>query len=315
MSTPRRGGVARWHAAAEWLVRGLAWTTVLAIVLIFVFIVREALPLAWDGDAPRLRDLVLPRQWPGYDAPVFVWQPVGAPPKYNLVPLFVGTFKVTVMTMAISGPTGLACAVYVAHHAPPRVREIVKPAIELLAGIPSVVLGFFGLVLIASFAHDAFGFTYRLNGFVAALAMSIAVLPVVFTVCEDALAAVPRELSEAALALGARRHQVVLRVSIPAAVPGIAAAMMLGFGRAIGETMVVLMCSGNAAVLRPFDWSASVRTVTATVAAELGEAPRGDPHWRVLFLIGVLLFVLTLALSALSQVLVARVRTRLEGTR
>jgi phosphate transport system permease protein len=311
----KRGARApRWHAAAEWAIRILAAAAIAGIVLIFVFIVREALPLLWEEDDVTAADLLLPRQWPGYDEPVFVWQPVGKIPKYNLVPLFVGTLKVTVMSMLVSAPIGIACAVYVAHYASRRVREVVKPIIELLAGIPSVVLGFFALMLLASWMHDAFGFTYRLNGVVAAVALSITVIPIVFTISEDALTAVPRSMIEGALALGARTHQVALRVALPAALPGIAAALVLGLGRAVGETMVVLMASGNAAVVDLLDWSSSVRTVTATIAAELGEVPRGDPHWRVLFLLGTLLFAITFTLNAVARIAVRRLGRRFGGS-
>jgi len=303
-----------WHAVAEYLIGGLAITAIAAIVLIFGFVAREAIPLLWETQEEiRFVDLVWPRQWPGYEEPVYVWQPIGKIPKYNLVPLFVGTLKVTILSMLISAPLGLACAIYLAHYAGSRTREIVKPVIELLAGIPSVVLGFFGLVLVASVVHDTFGFIYRLNGLVAALVLSITVIPVVFTICEDALRSVPRALHEGAIALGARTHEVVFRVSLPAALPGIAAAMVLGLGRAIGETMVVLMASGNAAVVDLFDWSTSVRTVTATIAAELGEVPRGEPHWRVLFLLGAILFLITYGLNALAAWSVRRLSAHLGG--
>jgi phosphate transport system permease protein len=161
--------------------------------------------------------------------------------------------------------------------------------------------------------ESVFGFTYRLNGFVAALGLSLAVIPVVFTIAEDALSAVPRPLEEAAMALGARRWQVVLRIVVPAALPGIAAAVLLGLGRAVGETMIVLMASGNAAVTSLFDPSTSVRTITATIAGELGEVARGDRHWRVLFLLGALLLVVSWALNRLGTLAIARLRRRLSS--
>lgn len=314
----RSSGAPRWHGFAEWLIHGMAMTAIAAIVLIFAFIGREAVPLLWEAarlEGFRLSDLVLPRAWPGYEEPVYVWQPVGEVPKYNLVPLLVGSLKVTLMAMLISAPLGLAAAIHLAFYASRRTREIVKPIIELLAGIPSVVLGFFGLMFVASWVHVTFGFTYRLNGFVAALMLSVAVVPIVFTICEDALASVPRELAEAGVALGARTHQLVLRVALPAALPGIAAALVLGFGRAIGETMIVLMASGNAAVTEFFDWSTSVRTVTATIAAELGEVPRGDEHWRILFALGVILFTITFVLNGIASWGVKHLSRRLRGER
>jgi phosphate transport system permease protein len=289
-----------WHRLAERLIGLLALTAVGAIALIFLFIGREAFPLFWEADVAEelnLRDLVLPRIWPGYDEPVAVWQPIGGTPKFNMIPLFVGSLKVTLLSMAMAVPVGVACAIFVAIYAPNWLREVVKPVIELLAGVPSVVLGFFALMVVATFTQDLFGFTYRLNGFVAAVGLAMAIVPVIFTISEDALQAVPKSLSEAAAALGARRYQIALRVIVPAAIPGITAAVILGFGRAIGETMIVLMASGNAAVVDLFDFSTSVRTVTATIAAELGEVARGEPHWRILFMLGVMLFAVTFVLN------------------
>lgn len=288
-----------WHRVAERLIAVMALSAVVAIALIFLFVAREALPLFWEAadEGLALRDLVLPRQWPGYDEPVVVWQPVGGTPKFNMIPLFVGSLKVTLLSMAMAVPIGVGCAIFVAIYAPRWLREIVKPAIELLAGVPSVVLGFFALMVVATFTQDLFGFTYRLNGFVAAVGLAMTIVPVIFTISEDAIQAVPKRLSEAAAALGARKYQIALRVIVPAAIPGITAAVILGFGRAIGETMIVLMASGNAAVVELFDFSTSVRTVTATIAAELGEVARGEAHWRILFLLGVMLFAITFVLN------------------
>lgn len=303
----------RTERAVEALIHVLAGTAIAAIILIFVFIAREALPMLIDAEFARevrLRDLFAPRAWPGYDTATYVWQPVGNVPKFNVLPLFVGSLKVTVLAMTISVPIALGCAIFVALYAPARVREFLKPVVELLAGVPSVVLGFFALMVVASFLKSVFGFRFRLNALVAAIGLSLAIIPLVFTIAEDALQAVPRSLHDAALALGARKYQVALRVVVPAALPGIAAAVILGFGRAIGETMIVLMASGNAAVLAPLDPTSSARTVTATIAAELGEVARGEPHWRVLFFLGVLLFSFTFALNLGSAVAVRRLAKR-----
>jgi phosphate transport system permease protein len=304
----------RWHVLAERAIAIAALSAVAAIALIFVFIAREALPMVWEADfhhEVHFADLFVPRAWQGYDAPVYVWQPVGSTPKYNVVPLFVGSLKVTLLAMLLSVPLGVGCAVFVAMYAPRRVREVVKPAIELLAGIPSVVLGFFALMTIATWAQETFGFVYRLNAVVAAIGLALTIVPVIFTVAEDALQAVPRSLSEAALALGARRYQIALRVVVPAAIPGIAAGVILGFGRAIGETMIVLMASGNAAVMDLMNPGSSVRTVTATIAAELGEVAHGAPHWRVLFFLGVLLFAVTFVLNLASALVIRRLQKKL----
>lgn len=304
--------------AAELVIRGLALVAVLAIALIFVFIGREALPIFFEQDAQNeiggLGALFSPRQWAGYDVPRYIWQPVGDVGKFNVTPLFVGTLKVTLVAMLVAVPFSVLAAIFVSQYATRRWREVLKPAIELLASVPSVVLGFFALVVLATLLQDIFGFTYRLNALVAGVAMAIAIAPVIFTVSEDAMSTVPRELANGALALGARKHQVVLRVILPAALPGIAAGVILGFGRAIGETMVVLMASGNAAVMEVFNPASSARTITATIASELGEVSQGDAHWRVLFLLGAMLFVVTFVLNRIAAAVVERLQRRLTAS-
>lgn len=306
-----------WHRVAERMIRIMALSAIAAIALIFIFIAREALPMLWEPDFAeevQLRDLVIAKQWKGYDEPVYVWQPVGTPAKFNIIPLFVGSLKVTLLAMLFSVPLGIGCAIFMALYAPPKLRQVLKPAIELLAGIPSVVLGFFALMIVASWAQATFGFRFRLNAIVAAVGLTLAIVPVIFTIAEDALQAVPKTLTEAALALGAHKYQVALRVVVPAAVPGIMAGVVLGFGRAIGETMIVLMASGNAAVMEIFDMSTSVRTVTATIAAELGEVAQGDAHWRVLFMLGVLLFAATFVLNLIGAVAIQRLQRKLTAS-
>jgi phosphate transport system permease protein len=211
-------------------------------------------------------------------------------------------------------PIALCSAIYVALIAPPRVGAALKPVVELLAGIPSVVLGFFALIVLASFLQDAFDFTYRLNAIVAGVGLGLAVIPVVFTVSEDALRAVPGSYREASLALGASPWQTTLRVVVPAAGPGIVAAIALGFGRAVGETMIVLMASGNAAIVSA-RLDQPVRTLSATIAAELAEVVFGSPHYSVLFFIGALLFLITFAVNAAGNVATQRLKRRLGTAR
>jgi phosphate transport system permease protein len=306
-----------WHRVAERMIAILALAAVLAIALIFIFIAREAVPMLWEAEFAeevQMRDLFFAKEWSGYDEPVFIWQPVGEPAKFNVVPLFIGSLKVTLLAMLMSVPLGVGCAIFIALYAPRAVREVVKPVIELLAGIPSVVLGFFALMVLASWAQATFGFHFRLNAIVAAMGLALTIVPVIFTISEDAIQSVPGTLTEAALALGARKYQIALRVVLPAAIPGIAAGVVLGFGRAIGETMIVLMASGNAAIMELFDFSTSVRTVTATIAAELGEVAQGDPHWRVLFLLGVMLFAVTFVLNLLGDLFIQRLQKRLTAS-
>ena len=204
----------------------------------------------------------------------------------------IGSLKATIVALLFSVPLALGAAIYVSQLATPRIRELLKPAIELLAGIPSVVLGFFALIVMATVLQKIFGYQSRLNAFVAGIALGLAIIPVVFSIAEDALTSVPRSYTQAALALGSSRWQAAWKIVLPAAIPGVFAAVVLGFGRAIGETMIVLMASGNASIV---SWNIfdSARTMTATIAAELAEAVFGGQHYRILFMLGVLLFVVT----------------------
>jgi phosphate transport system permease protein len=297
----------------ERLIHLLAYSAVAAIILIFIFIAKEAWPLLTSKaihEEVTLAKMWFIQQWPGYDAPEHVWQPVSDIPKYGVWPILVGTIKVTVIAMLVGVPLAIAAAVFVSQYASRRTREWVKPAIEFLAGIPSVVLGFFALIVMASWFQKTFGFDSRLNAVVAGVALSFAVIPVVFTVCEEALGAVPRSYVEASLALGAARWQTITKVILPAAAPGIAAAVALGLGRAFGETMIVLMASGNAAILSASP-AESVRTLSATIAAELAEVVFGGPHYTVLFALAVLLFLITFGINMIGDRAIARMKRRM----
>ncbi len=286
-----------------------------ALLLIVVFVGREALPIFFDGEVGEeagLSKMFLKQVVRAGRPAAFVWQPVGDVPKVSMIPLLLGTLKVTLVAMVLAVPLAVAAAVFSAEFAPRRLREWVKPAVELLASIPSVVLGFFALMTLASWAQGALGLTSRLNALTAGVAMAIAIVPVVFTVAEDALTSVPRSYREASLALGATRWETAWRVVLPAAAPGVLAACVLGFGRAIGETMIVLMASGNAAIVSA-SLTDSTRTMSATIAAEMGEVVFGGAHWSVLFFIGVQLFVLTLALNLLASAFVRRAVRKTAG--
>lgn len=228
------------------------------------------------------------------------WLPVSDHPRYGLIPLFVGTLKITLIAMLFAAPIAILAAMFSASFAPYWLREIIKPAIELLAGFPSVVIGFFALMVMASFFQNIFGYDGRLNAFVGGVAMALAAIPIIYTITEDALTAVPRTFTEASLALGASKWQTALFVTLPAATPGIFAAILLGIGRVFGETMIALMATGNAAMtsVNPFE---SVRTLAATIGAEMAEVVFGDTHYSVLFLIGSMLFVFTFSLNALAE--------------
>lgn len=256
--------------------------------------------------------MLRPHQWTGYDKPEYIWQPVSQIPKFNIIPLVLGSLKTTLVALVFGVPLALAAAIYVSQLASPRAKEWLKPSIELLAGVPSVVLGFFALIVLASFMQKLFGYQSRLNALVAGVALGLAVIPVVFSIAEDALTSVPRSYTQAALALGASRWQAAWQVVLPAALPGVFAAVVLGFGRAIGETMVVLMASGNASIMS-LGLLDSTRTITATIAAELAETVFGGAHYRILFMIGSLLFLVTFLSNLAGDLIVHRLKHRLEG--
>ena len=228
------------------------------------------------------------------------WQPVSDNPRYGLIPLFLGTFKITIISILFAAPISILAALFTSAFVSSKWREIIKPSIEILAGFPSVVIGFFALMVMASFFQDVLGYSTRLNAFVGGIAMALAAIPVIYTIAEDALTAIPSNYKEASLALGASKWQTAFFVTLPAATPGIFAAVLLGIGRVFGETMIVLMATGNAALysLNPFE---SVRTLSATIGAEMAEVVFGDTHYNVLFLIGSLLFIFTFGLNALAE--------------
>jgi phosphate transport system permease protein len=257
--------------------------------------------------------LIQPHQWHGYNQPEYIWQPVGQIKKFNIVPLFVGTLKVTLIGLLFAVPLAVGAAIYVSQLARPRVREIVKPAIELLSGIPSVVVGVFALLVMATVLQSIFHYQTRLNAFVAGIALGFAVIPVIFSIAEDALTSVPRAYTQGALALGASRWQTAWQIVLPAALPGVFAATVLGFGRAIGETMIVLMvCSASVMSWSIFD---SARSITTTIAAEMAEAVNGGPHYRILFMLGALLFAATFISNMIGDFVIHRFKNKLEGKR
>lgn len=233
------------------------------------------------------------------------WQPISEEPKFGVIPLIIGTIKTTFIAIAIAAPLGILAAIYVALFAHRRVREIIKPFIEILAGFPSVVIGFFCLMTVASILQDSFGFDYRLNSIVGGVGLAITVVPIIFTITEDALSAVPKTYREASLALGATEWETAFRLMLPAALPGVIAAVLLGIGRAFGETMIALMATGNAP-LAEWNLAAPARTLAATIGAEMGEVIWGSTHYSILFFLGALLFLVSFAINLLTEVFVRR---------
>ncbi len=234
------------------------------------------------------------------------WLPTATPaPLFGIVPLVLGTLLVSLIAILIAIPLGVGVAIYLAKIASENVRKFLKPAIELLAGIPSVVYGFFGLVVLAPIVQKAGALSMGETAFTGSLILAIMALPTIISIAEDAMRNTPKAMQDASLALGATKWQTIHKVIIPYASSGIAAAVVLGVGRAIGETMAVLMVTGNAAVI-PHSMFESVRTIPATIAAELGEAPAGGTHYQSLFLLGCVLFVITLIISIIAEVISSR---------
>lgn len=293
------------EGVVEWLLRACAFSAVAGLLLILVFVFREAAPILFDARTQEEASI------PGFFATP-LWQPVGDVPKYGIVPLLVGTLKVVLVAMVFAVPLSVLAALFASEFATPRLREILKPAIEILAGIPSVVLGFFALIVLASWLQGVTGAVMRLNAMNAGIALGLGVIPTIFTVCEDALRAVPRSYREASLALGASKWQTAWNVTLPAAGAGVGAGILLGLARAVGETMIVLMASGNAAITSPSVLE-SVRTLSASIAAELAEVVVGSPHYSVLFFLGAVLFTVTFAINVVAGAFVDRLRRRLAG--
>jgi phosphate transport system permease protein len=274
----------RWtEFTIEALIRVLGFSSIGFVVLIFLFLLREGVPIFFEIP---LSDLFGARWYPTFDL-------------FGTLPLILGSTLVTVTAIAIALPLGVVTAVFVREVAPDWAREILKPMIEVLAGIPSVVLGFFGMALVAPLVRETLGAPTGLTAFTGAFILAYMALPTLISVAEDALDAVPRSYRDAGLAMGATQWQTIWRVVVPAARSGIVTAVMLGMGRAIGETMAVMMVTGNAArvpltldsLFRP------IRTMTATVAAEMGEVAQGSTHYHALFGIGIILFLMTFIIN------------------
>jgi phosphate transport system permease protein len=237
------------------------------------------------------------------------WYPTYDPPDFGIATFVAGSLAVTMLSSAIAVPLGLGCALYLAEVAGPRERELVKPAVELLASLPSVVLGFLGMVVLAPLMQEWLDVPSGLNVLNASLMLAVMALPAITSISEDALYAVSREQTEASLALGATRWETLSRVVMPGAASGIGSAVILGMSRAIGETMVVLMVAGGAAQI-PGSIFDGVRPLPAVIAAEMGETPFGSEHYHALFALGTVLFLLTLLFNLLAEAVTRRYRPK-----
>jgi phosphate transport system permease protein len=291
MKKLRRQFTERWMSGAFFTI---ATASIAVLFLISLFLFMEGIPIFKHVS---VKDFLLGSYW----------YPTSDPPDFGIFPLIIGSLSVTALSACIAIPLGIMTAIYLAEIAQPRIREWVKPIVELLAALPSVVIGFFGMVVVAPFLQNTFDVATGLNLFNAALMLAFMSIPTICSLSEDAIYSVPGNLKEASLALGATHWDTILKVILPASISGISTAVILGMSRAIGETMVVLMVAGGAALV-PSSIFDPVRPLPASIAAEMAEAPFRGEHYYALFAIGIVLFVFTFLFNMLADHIAHRYR-------
>lgn len=280
------------------LIKAAGYSSILFVTVIFIFLMREGLPALANVSLSSLLGTV--------------WYPIEG--YFGIWPLFFGSIIVTLTAILIAIPLGVGTSLYISEIAPMWIKNLLKPLIEILAGLPSVVLGFIGIQVAVPFMRQFFNLPTGLSGLTGAILLAFIATPTIVSISEDALNTVPAAYRQAALALGATQWQTIWNVTLPAARSGVITAVMLGVGRAIGETMAVMMVTGNAPVM-PHSLDAiflPVRTMTATIASEMGEVATGSPHYQVLFLIGIILFTLSLTINVIASWVSTRGRKRSE---
>jgi phosphate transport system permease protein len=293
--TPR---TVRIRKAKEFVIERLIYLSgfmsIVFVVLIFAFLLREGLSMFWRVP---ISDFLLARNW----------YPISDPPQFGILPLILGSIFVTGGAGIISIPIGIASALFIAEIAPRKTKEVLKAGIELLAAIPSVVIGFIGMVTLGPLIKNLFDLSTGLTALTGSITLAFMAMPTIVSIAEDAITAVPRQYREAAIAMGATKWQTTWRIVAYAARPGMVAATMLGIGRVIGETMAVMMVTGNAALI-PHSILQPVRTLTATIAAEMGETVQGGEHYAALFAIGIVLFIITFLINGIADLYLHRTR-------
>jgi phosphate transport system permease protein len=294
----RKSSPAWVEAVITGLIKACGYSAILFVVLIFLFLMREGLPALGQVSISTLLGTR--------------WYPIEN--YFGLIPLIEGSIIVTIGAALIAIPFGVASAIYISEIAPRWIREILKPLVEVLGGLPSVVLGFLGMLILAPALRSLLDLPTGLTALAGSILLGGIAIPTIVSVSEDALDAVPRSYRDAALAIGATEWQTIWRVTLPAARTGVLTAIMLGIGRAIGETMAVMMVTGNAGVLvsGPLALFSPVRTMTATIAAEMGEVANGSVHYQVLFFIGIILFLISLAVNITASAVIFRQRRSTE---
>lgn len=280
------------------VIKASGYSAIIFVALIFYFLLREGLPTLTEVPFANLFSTR--------------WYPIEE--YYGILPLISGSLVVTLGAALVAVPFGLGTAIFISEVTPRWAREILKPLVELLGGLPSVVLGFLGILVLSPYLRVLLDLPTGLTALAGSLLLGGIAVPTVVSVAEDALDSVPRSYREGAWALGATKWQTIWRVTLPAARSGVLTAVMLGVGRAIGETMAVMMVTGNAPVLATKLSSivSPVRTMTATIAAEMGEVANGSVHYHTLFFIGMVLFLISLAVNITASAVVFRQQKRSE---
>jgi len=278
----------------EWCIKLSGFAIIAFVFLIFLFLLRDSLSLFKEYSA---QDFLLGREW----------LPISEPAKFGVVPLVLGSVLVTFWAIVICVPLGVGSAMFISEVAPKPLKHVLKSLVEILAAIPSVVLGFLGIIWLGPVLRDTFGLSTGMCGLTGSLLLAFMALPTIISISEDALTGVPKMYREAAFGLGATRWQTLWRIILPSASSGILAAVMLGIGRVVGETMVVLMVTGNAPVI-PHSILQPLRTLTATIAGEMGETVSGSEHYFALFAVGLVLFAITFAINLIADLFLRRAR-------
>lgn len=278
--------------SGKYLTAAFASISIFVVFFIFIFIFSQGLPLFSQISLP---DFLFN----------FVWRPTAIPPSYGIAPLVIGSLLVTGLALLIAVPLGLLGAIYISEIAHPRFKNLLKPVIEILSGIPSVVFGFFGLIVLVPLIQNTFNLPAGETALTGGIVLAFMILPTILSISEDAMSSVPEDYKQASLALGATRWKTIRSVTIPAAASGITAGIVLGFGRAIGETIAVMMVTGGSPII-PTSIFSPVRTMPQSIAAEMGEAVLGSTHYNALFAIGIVLFVITFILSSFASRLIKR---------
>jgi phosphate transport system permease protein len=285
----------------EWVLFSVSALTVIILFLICFFLFRDSLLLFKDTS---LLGFLTGKSW----------YPTSLNMQFGLLPLLFGSLIVTAGAIIFSMPLGIACAIYISELAHPKVADFLKPFIEILAGIPSVVFGFFGLVVLVPLIREVFNLPTGQTALTGSIILGIMALPTIITISEDAISSVPSTIKQGSLSLGATRWQTIYKVTIPSALSGISASVMLGIGRAIGETMTLMMVTGNTAIIPSFPGGLfnPVRTMTATIALEMGEVAQGSTHFHALFAVGFVLFIITFLINLIADSIKRRYRFKVD---